>query len=1465
MIEASATPPAAKEAIRRAEEAPTPRLEKASGARVEETPAQQEVRPIMSSEPKNPEIEPASAVSAPVAAPVQAAPAVAPVAVAPASDVQLAWVQAYQETQKQTADAHAAYQRSMAEAQTTFLKTMESSFAGLGTLLSGQPQVLASSAKVTAVSEPAVAASSASLATSSVVAEPAVPASPDAGGTPALPAAGSPASFATSSVVAEPAVPASPDAGDKPLFQAGGIAASPAISAGETPALPAGVPASLAPPTVGAVAAAPASPETSNEPAVAPAEPVDAVLGAQASRLPTEPASPAVAAAPETAELGAQASRLPSEPASTAVAAAPETSELGAQASRLPSEPASTAVAAAPEVTADLQALMLEVVADKTGYPVEMLTLEMDMEADLGIDSIKRVEILSAMREREPALPEVDTARMAELRTLGQIVDFMQESAPAPAQISAEPAAAPAQARASEPAAPEAAAPEVTADLQALMLDVVGDKTGYPVEMLNLEMDMEADLGIDSIKRVEILSAMREREPALPEVDTARMAELRTLGQIVDFMQESAPAVAPATPAEPAEAPLGAPTSGLPSEPASTAAAAVPEVTADLQALMLEVVADKTGYPAEMLNLEMDMEADLGIDSIKRVEILSAMRDREPALPEVDTARMAELRTLGQIVDFMDESGGAAVDAVATPAVVAPEMTPAQAAPAAAPETPVVNDTASVEIGRFALREIDAPAAGLAMAGLATSDRVVVTDDGGGIAMALAHRLEARGLTTEVHAEPPADATAVIFLGGLRPIASFDQGLAVNREAFWAARTVAARTAEKGGVFVTVQDTGGDFGLSGRDANRAAVGGLAGLAKTAAREWPEATVKAIDLELADRSPDLLAAALETELLDGGPEIEVGLHADGRRTTLESYAATLGDERSMPLSRESVVVASGGARGVTAATLIALARAAQPRMVLLGRTALVAEPEAYWGIEDEAGLRRAVLEQAQAAGESLTPKELAARAGRIRAEREVRATLAALEAAGSEARYVSADVRNAASLTAALEPVRREWGPITGLVHGAGVIADKAIAEKTPEQFDRVFDTKVDGLRCLLEVTAEDPLEMLCLFSSVTARSGNVGQSDYAMANEVLNKMASVEYRRRGGKCRVKSLNWGPWEGGMVTPELEARFAELGVPLIPLEAGARLMVDELSAVSAVEQIEVVLGGSPEIGPSQGGEDTVTMDVLVSRESHSFLDSHVVAGKAVLPVVLALEWFHRLARAYRPDLEVVACRDLKVLNGIRLERYGHGVEAFRLGCRLLTNGSGCELALSLNDLDGRPRYSAVIDMAEPGSRQQPARLEAPRLLEPWPANAIYGDALFHGPALQVIRDLEGVSGDTIAGVLTGGAEMGWGSGWQLDAAVLDGGLQLAVLWFQHMLEGASLPLAAGNLRVWNGGPLVGPVRAMARCHVRDSNRVVADIVFSTEDGAVVAEWTGVEIVRRPDTEAAPAVRETVHAGA
>ncbi len=232
----------------------------------------------------------------------------------------------------------------------------------------------------------------------------------------------------------------------------------------------------------------------------------------------------------------------------------------------------------------------------------------------------------------------------------------LQAAAPAvkTAPAAAKPAAVAKPAPAPAPVA--AVAPVSTgidlARINKVMLAVVAEKTGYPAEMLELSMDMEADLGIDSIKRVEILGSVQDEISELPELNPDDLAELRTLGQIVDYMSEQSSGAAPS--AAPASA--------------STSAVDVEKITST----MLSVVAEKTGYPSEMLELSMDMEADLGIDSIKRVEILGSVQDQIPELPELNPDDLAELRTLGQIVDYMNAQAPAASAPVAAAASVAP-------------------------------------------------------------------------------------------------------------------------------------------------------------------------------------------------------------------------------------------------------------------------------------------------------------------------------------------------------------------------------------------------------------------------------------------------------------------------------------------------------------------------------------------------------------------------------------------------------------------------------------------------------------------------------------------------------------------------------------------------------------------------------------------------------------------------
>jgi acyl transferase domain-containing protein len=303
--------------------------------------------------------------------------------------------------------------------------------------------------------------------------------------------------------------------------------------------------------------------------------------------------------------------------------------------------------------TAKLEKALLEVVSEKTGYPAEMLELTMDMEADLGIDSIKRVEIFGALTAQYPEMSGINPNELTELRTLGEIVVYVSGKGGAAVAVTSTPVQA--------VAAPVTPAPTTgatdTTQLEKALLEVVSEKTGYPAEMLELTMDMEADLGIDSIKRVEIFGALTAQYPEMSGINPNELTELRTLGEIVVYVSGKGGAAVAATPA-PVQA-VAAPVTLSPTTGATD--------TTQLEKALLEVVSEKTGYPSEMLELTMDMEADLGIDSIKRVEIFGALTAQYPEMSGINPNELTELRTLGEIVVYVSGKGGATVAATAAP------------------------------------------------------------------------------------------------------------------------------------------------------------------------------------------------------------------------------------------------------------------------------------------------------------------------------------------------------------------------------------------------------------------------------------------------------------------------------------------------------------------------------------------------------------------------------------------------------------------------------------------------------------------------------------------------------------------------------------------------------------------------------------------------------------------------------
>lgn len=640
------------------------------------------------------------------------------------------------------------------------------------------------------------------------------------------------------------------------------------------------------------------------------------------------------------------------------------------------------------------------------------------------------------------------------------------------------------------------------------------------------------------------------------------------------------------------------------------------------------------------------------------------------------------------------------------------------------------------------------------------------------------------------------------------------------REAFHAARAFAGGK----GAFVTVSRSGS--------------AGPGALARSCAREWPDVDVRTIELELAagqEHEHDI-ASAIAAELLTGATEPDIVLRADATRAAWTMQPSPLAlPQPDVPIGPDSVIVISGGGRGVTAVCARALATAHRPRIAIIGRTPLPERDDApeLADARTEAQLRTALVAQARRAGERPRPAAIEAELKRVLAVRELRETLAQIEAAGSPVRYLVADVADAESVQAALHEVRELWGPVTGLVHGAGVLADRLVADKTDEQFDRVMDVKVRGLRNLFDAVAADEPSLVCVFSSVVVSAGNAGQSDYAAANEIVEQMA-LDWRAQHPRCLVKAIGWGPWAGGMVTSELAAAFGARNVPLIPLAGGAAAFLRELAAPrEEVRTLIAAVGKNPQPEAlRRGGE------IAVSEVAHTWLADHRIADRAVVPLAVALDWMLRLADGPTPPAAASAVRDV------------HVRQAISAPALVTARRSGTALTLATN-VTG-PCYRATLCSAPADSTS----VDAPTGLTASDRDPIYdGHVLFHGPTTQTLRSIENIGRGGAVGEVVGGRDAGWpDEPWRIDPAALDGAIQLAVVWAYECTGQATLPMSVQEAVFQPGGLESGVLRCLVHAVSVHAHGAVCDVRLLArpddgDGGRIVAALTGLELVARP----------------
>jgi NAD(P)-dependent dehydrogenase (short-subunit alcohol dehydrogenase family) len=816
------------------------------------------------------------------------------------------------------------------------------------------------------------------------------------------------------------------------------------------------------------------------------------------------------------------------------------------------------------------------------------------------------------------------------------------------------------------------------------------------------------------------------------------------------------------------------------------------------------------------------------VDTVKQAEVFAAVRERF-AIPRQADLKLRDFPTLAHVIGFVRDhavpaqpAAGPVPDVVpARPAAgPVPDVAPAQRAapqpqvvpvPVLQAEPAFTGDVAAAErLPRRLPVPVLRPPAEWCKPTAVTLDktsRVIVMADEGGVAKALVRRLGSLGVSTLV-IEPgcPADkldSSLAAWLAdgpvrGLYWLAALDAEPALGELdlAGWRAalrRRVknlyavvrrldrAGQLGPYGTFLVAGTRMGGYHGYDDEGATAPLGGAVTGFVKSYWRERPDMLAKAVDFPDTRKTAAIADALIEETTRDPGA-VEIG-RAGGRRWTVGLREVPFGDgSGGMTLDGQTVFAVTGAAGAIVSAIVADLAKASGGIFHLIDLTPEpdTADPDLIQFAADRDGFKKTIAERLAAGGTRPTPVLIERELARCERLQSALIAIQAVRAAGGHAYYHTADLTDPDAVTGVLADIRGRHGRVDVLLHAAGLDISRAIADKEQREYDLVFDVKSDGLFNLLHAADGLPVGAVVAFSSVAGRFGNMGQTDYGAANDLLCKIVSSFRATRPG-TRGIAIDWTAWGGlGMATRgSIPKVMAMAGIEMLPPEAGIPWIGRELTA--GPFSGEVVVGGelgalnterdltggldpsavdSSSAGPmiaaitGMGVYSGLCAETTLDPAAEPFLRDHRIDGTPVLPGVMGIEAFAALASLAVPGMRVADVEQVDFIAPLKFYRdeprtvtvtavISPDKSDLVADCTLSASRilAGKQAPCVTAHFTGRVRLSAAA--AEPERAEAPGA-EAPgtdaAVTETLPA-VTHGDiyrVFFHGPAYQVIDE-------------------------------------------------------------------------------------------------------------------------------
>ena len=892
----------------------------------------------------------------------------------------------------------------------------------------------------------------------------------------------------------------------------------------------------------------------------------------------------------------------------------------------------------------DTMKTIMHIIAEKTGYDTDMIETDMELETDLGIDSIKRVEILGAV-QTALNITVNNVEQLSQTQTVQDVIDFMNKELDIVSDH--EPNIPVVQNNCTDP--DPIMQNNSNSNTMKTIMDIIAEKTGYETDMIETDMELETDLGIDSIKRVEILGAV-QTALNLTVNNVEQLSQTQTVQDVIDFMNKEM-------------------------ETGSDSESNIPIVqnnctdpdpimqnnsNSNTMKIIMDIIAEKTGYETDMIETDMELETDLGIDSIKRVEILGAVQTALKITVN-NVEQLSQTQTVQDVIDFMNSelTNGKDIKNVSIKKNLNEDIITLS-------QTELVNINLPGKVKLKGSKEkcilmIDNNIE------VSVKLRLKLLENKWNVIVIKLPNINKNSYQKEINVRDFSENTLVSTLNQIENDYGKPEGIIYldsnenKTEILLEWLFLLAKHTKK---YLTIDDDSerkffigitfidGYLGISNRRISRnideifsiSQKGGINGLIKSLKLEWDNTFCRTIDLD--PTSSDNYVEYIINELHCPDMTIRETSYNNNKRFTInETNGLVL---NTSLVNNNDIFIVTGGAKGITPHCLKEIAKEINGgTFYLLGRSELVNEESWSIGLEGKE-LSSAGLTFLKNSNTKITPKLHKKLITKIESNREILNSIYTIKQYNATVKYIVCDVNNEQNINSVIKNINIELDgkSITGIIHASGVLRDKKIENKKIEDYRFVYGTKINGLYNLLKNVVLSDLKHLILYSSLAGVYGNIGQTDYAMANEVFNKFA-YHFKNIYKKCNVKSLCFGPWDSGMVTPELKSHFIDNGVEIIPLEEGSEIVSD----IIVYSQNNQILFGNWIESKNKCMYQKNTIDFSISS-GNKFLDNHVIKNNKILPFTLIISFLTDLVAKSYPGFNLISICNVCLHKGIEL---------------------------------------------------------------------------------------------------------------------------------------------------------------------------------------------------------------------